>query len=134
MSLVAEEPALRAPNKEALARKQNRGPYLSVINPHLSSSAISSWLRIAGQRSPSMAPNTQLPRALLGGAHILTQAKIFFIISSGQNTPRGSLRRGVWVWPNHGTRDMTPCFSFGSFSVSVCHEFQAHCPSRKWDK
>lgn len=95
MSLVAVEPALRAPNAEAPVKKQNQVLYLNVRSHHLSSSATSSRHRIAGQRSPSMALNTQLPRALLGGAHILRGAEVFYYVTGGQYSPWSSLGRGV---------------------------------------
>lgn len=101
---MAEESALRASNKEALARKQTQLHYLDVINHRLSFSAASSPLSMTdGQRSYSRSPNTQLPRLSWGGLKVLRDAK-FLISQVVVDSPLGSLRRGVcemadaWGW------------------------------------
>lgn len=92
---MAEESALRASNKEALARKQTQLHYLDVINHRLSFSAASSPLSMTdGQRSYSRSPNTQLPRLSWAGLKVLRDAQFLNFTggggqSSGQPQERG---------------------------------------------
>ena len=112
---MAEESALRASNKEALARKQTQLHYLDVINHRLSFSAASSPLSMTdGQRSYSRSPNTQLPRLSWAGLKVLRDAKFFNFTGGGLSNSfaiasYGSLVTGKGSPPGAPRVSVDPC-------------------------